>query len=55
MDVGRDPSAPYSRDLGNLRPEGTSLPFFIFLFLITFLFVSNSCFPFSLQMLNNSP
>ena len=27
VDVGRDPFAPYSRDLRNLRPEGTSLPF----------------------------
>ena len=32
VDVGRDPFAPYSRNLGNLRPEGTSLPFFFFLF-----------------------
>ena len=32
MDVGRDPFAPYSGDLGNLRPEGMSLPFFFFLF-----------------------
>ena len=31
MDVGRDPFASYSGDLGNLRPESTSLPFFIFL------------------------
>ena len=37
MDVGRDPFAPYSRDLGNLRPEGTPLPFFFFLF--TFLYI----------------
>ena len=27
VDVGRDPFAPYSGDLRNLRPEGTSLPF----------------------------
>ena len=26
MDVGRDPFPPYTGDLGNLRPEGTSLP-----------------------------
>ena len=31
VDVGRDPFDPYSGDLGNLRPESTSLPFFIFL------------------------
>ena len=59
VDVGRDPFAPYSGDLGNLRPEGTSLPFFFFLFLLThyyfFLFVSNSCLPFALQVLNDRP
>ena len=49
MDVSRDPFAPYSGDLGNLYPEGTSLPFFIFLFLLSyFLFVSNPCLPFAL-------
>ena len=26
VDVGRDPFPPYTGDLGNLRPEGTSLP-----------------------------
>ena len=26
MDVGRDPFPPYTRDLGNLHPKGTSLP-----------------------------
>ena len=26
VDVGRDPFPPYNGDLGNLRPEGTSLP-----------------------------
>ena len=31
VDFGRDPFAPYSGDLGNLRLESTSLPFFIFL------------------------
>ena len=31
MDVSRDRFAPYSGDLGNLRPEDTSLPFFILL------------------------
>ena len=29
MDVGRDPFAPYSGDLGNHHPEGMSLPFFL--------------------------
>ena len=32
VDVGKDSFAPYFKDLGNLRPEGTSLPFFIFFF-----------------------
>ena len=43
VDVGKDPFAPYPRDLGNLRPEGTSLPFCIFLFsfyLIFYLFLT---------------
>ena len=43
VDIGRDPFAPYSGDLGNLRPEDTSLPFFIFLFsfyLIFYLFLT---------------
>ena len=31
VDVGRDPFAPCSGDLGNLRLESTSFPFFIFL------------------------
>ena len=26
VDVGRDPFPPYTGDLGNLRPKGTSLP-----------------------------
>ena len=30
VDIGRDPFAPYFGDLGNLRAESTSLPFFIF-------------------------
>ena len=29
VDVGRDPFAPYSGDLRNLHPEGTSLPFLL--------------------------
>ena len=35
VDVGRDPFAPYIGDLGNLCPEGMSLPF-----LLLFLFIS---------------
>ena len=54
VDVGRDPFAPYSGDLGNLRPEGTSLPFFFFLFfLFYFVFVSNPCISLALQVSNN--
>ena len=29
VDVGRDPFAPYTGDLENLRPEGTSLPLYL--------------------------
>ena len=29
VDVGRDPFPPYTGDLGNLRPEGTSLPLYL--------------------------
>ena len=36
VDVGNDPYAPYSRDLRNLRPESTSLPFFSSLSFILF-------------------
>ena len=60
MDVGRDPFAPYSRDLGNLHPEGTSLPFFFFLFSFFFFFFFciyiffNSCIPLVLQVLNDN-
>ena len=44
VDVSRDLFAPYFGDLGNLCPEGTSLTFFTFLFLLSyFLFASNSC------------
>ena len=54
MDVVRDPFAPYFGDLGNLRPEGTSLPFFFFLCLsFYFLFVSNPCLSFALKVLND--
>ena len=38
VDVGRDPFTPYTGDLGNLHPEGTSLPFLLF-FLFTSFFV----------------
>ena len=65
VDVGRDPFAPYSGDLGNLCPEGTSLPFFFFLpyffiyiyiyiyFFFFFVFVSNPCISLALQVSNN--
>ena len=39
MDVGRDPFAPYSGDLRNLRPKGTSLPFLLSLHFFSLLFV----------------
>ena len=61
VDVGRDPFAPYSGDVGNLRPEGTSLPFFFFLlfflylFIYLFLFVSNPCILLTLQVSNDHP
>ena len=56
MDVGRDPFAPYSRDLGNLRPEGTPLPFFFFLFTFLYIYIYiyfNSCLSLVLQVLND--
>ena len=54
MDIGRDPFAPYSRDIGNLHLEGTSLPCFFFLFLLFyFVFVSNLCLLFALQVSND--
>ena len=59
VDVGRDPFAPYSGDLGNLRLEGTSLPFFFFLFSFFFSFFFciyiffNSCISLVLQVLND--
>ena len=37
VDIGRDPFAPYIRDLGNLHPEGTSFPFLLFFLFISFL------------------
>ena len=36
VDVGKDLFALYSGDLGNLRPEGTSLSFFIFIFPLSY-------------------
>ena len=44
MDIGRDPFAPYSGDLGNLRPEGTSLPFllslhFFFIYIHIYIYI----------------
>ena len=56
MDVSRDPFAPYFADLGNLGPEGTSLPFsHFFFFLSYFLFVFNLCLLSTLQVLNDLP
>ena len=34
MDVGRDTFAPYTGDLGNLRPKGMPLPFYLFILLL---------------------
>ena len=66
MDVGRDPFAPYSGDLGNLRPEDTSFPFLLSLhFLYTqththtqiyiyiYIFFFKSCLLLVLQVLND--
>ena len=39
MDIGRDPFAPYSEDLGNLRPEGTSLPFLLSLHFFFYIYI----------------
>ena len=36
IDVGKDHFIPYTGDLGNLRPEGTSLPFSLFFLFISF-------------------
>ena len=65
MDVGRDPFALYSGDLGNLRPEGTSLPFllslhfflfcFLYVFIYTNIFFLNSRPLLVLQVLNDHP
>ena len=59
MDVGRDPFAPYSGDLGNLRPEGMSLPFFllslhffVYIYIYIYMFF-NSCISLVLQVLND--
>ena len=61
MDVGRDPFAPYSGDLGNLRPEDTSFPFLLSLhFLYThthtqiYIYIFfKSCLLLVLQVLND--
>ena len=42
VDVGRDPFAPYTGDLENLRPEGTSLPFLLFFLFISFFARTNN-------------
>ena len=39
VDVGRDPFAPYSGDLGNLRLEGTSLPFLLSLHFLVYTYI----------------
>ena len=39
VDVGRNPFAPYSGDLGNLRPEGTSLPFILSLYFLLYSYI----------------
>ena len=36
MDVGRDTFAPYTGDLGNLRPKGMPLPFYLFCYYIDY-------------------
>ena len=45
MDVDRDTFAPYTGNLGNLRPEGMSLPFFfttyIIIIIIIFMYLIN--------------
>ena len=46
VDVGRDPFPPYTGDLGNLRPEGTSLPlvyFYFYSFLVYLQFLTFVC------------
>ena len=39
VEVGRDPFAPYTRELGNLRPEGMFIIVIILLFLLYILFL----------------
>ena len=34
VDIGRDTFAPYTGDLGNLRPESMPLPFFLYFVII---------------------
>ena len=38
VDVGKDIFAAYTGDLGNLRPEGMSLPFFCIIYIIIIIF-----------------
>ena len=42
VDVGQDTFGCYIGDLGNLRPEGKSLPFFLFFFVL-FIIIFYSC------------
>ena len=60
MDVGKDPFAPYSGDLGSLRLAGMSLPLFllslfifILLLFIYFVLISNPCISLALQVSND--
>ena len=53
VDIGRDPFTPYTRDLGNLRLKGTSLPFLLFFPFISFLVCTNNFYSLIvLQLLN---
>ena len=39
MDVGRDTFTPYTGDLGNLCPEGMSLPFFFIIYIVIIIII----------------
>ena len=39
VDVGKDIFTPYTGDLGNLRPEGMSLPFFFITYIIIIIII----------------
>ena len=41
VEVGRDPFAPYTRELGNLRPEGM---FFFFKIIFYYIYIYIMCF-----------